>query len=541
MKRTAFVALSLVLASSVLGEETHRYLIGTRDASRPGRFNVAADGAAGSANARNVVHFGVVNGFAADLTAAEAEELRKTDGVRLVSRAAEWSSFDAQRVIGGQTLPNGIAAVKAPLAWKARIAAEVNVVVLDTGVDYFHPDLAYAYVGGYDFVNKDADPMDDHGHGTHVAGTILARNDKQGVVGVAPGVRLHALKVLSNLGKGTDDYVIQAIDWVLNQKRINGGRWVLNLSLGGPETTPLAQEAFAKAGAEGVIVVAASGNASSALAPAPVMYPAAFPSVTAVGAISESKQIATFSCQGPELDFVAPGVGILSSVPRRSTTMAFVKTALATLQTNPVEGSKQGQLTGPYVYVGLGKEGEITRAKVEGKIALIQRGEITFAEKTKRAKENGAIGVAIFNNEGTYMTWTVYAADDPTTQTYAWPLVVSMPRDLGETLAAANTGTLTIGNVADDFAEKSGTSMASPHVAGVAALLWSIAPDATATTIVNAMTTTAVDLGAAGADPVYGAGAVDVHAAARQLAPGSFTEAPPAPGRPTTGRRYLKR
>ena len=79
----------------------------------------------------------------------------------------------------------------------------VKVGIIDTGIDYTHPELAAAYAGGYDFFNNDSDPFDDNGHGTHVAGIIAAQMNGQGVVGVAPGASLYAYKVLGADGSAT--------------------------------------------------------------------------------------------------------------------------------------------------------------------------------------------------------------------------------------------------------------------------------------------------------------------------------------------------
>ncbi len=541
MTRTTLAALSLLLASAAFGADTHRYLVATKAPVRGDRFAVTTNRAAIDLALRNVDRFEIVNGFAADLTEEEASALRGADGIRSVEPVVERYASDVSRVIGGQTLPYGISMIRATLAWNARNATAVNVVVIDTGVDYRHPELASSFRGGIDYINDDADPLDDNGHGTHVSGTILAKNDKKGVVGVAPGMNLSAIKVLNAQGKGSSETLIKAMQWIVDKKKADGGHWVANLSLGAAEPSDLERDAFTKAVDEGIIVVAASGNASTTATAAAVQFPAAYPGVIAVGAVNEQRGITSFSCQGPELDFTAPGMEILSTVRVGTDEVSYIVNNGSALETAAVEGSKKGLFTGEFVYVGLGKEGEITPQKVAGKIALIRRGEIPFAEKAKRAKQNGAAAVVIFNDDRPYSRWTMYSDEDPTSYTYEWPLTVALPNNLGETLASKGSGTLTVAYVFDDYGEKSGTSMAAPHVTGAAAFLWSIAPTATPANIISAMTTTAIDLGVPGPDPVFGAGLIDLHAAARLLAPGAFTEPVPEPGRPTTGRRILKR
>ena len=108
--------------------------------------------------------------------------------------------------------------------------AGVTVAILDSGIDYTHPDLALNYAGGYDFVNDDDDPFDDNAHGTHVAGIVAARDDDAGVVGVAPYARLYALKVLDASGNGSFSDVIAAMQWAVDH-----GAQVTNNSYGSSE------------------------------------------------------------------------------------------------------------------------------------------------------------------------------------------------------------------------------------------------------------------------------------------------------------------
>jgi subtilisin family serine protease len=178
---------------------------------------------------------------------------------------------------------------------------------------------------------------------------------------------------------------------------------------------------------------------------------------------------------------------------------------------------------------------------VSGKIALIQRGDITFNEKAKNAKLAGAIAVVIFNNERPYSGFTFIGAD-PTDATFAWPLAVGIDTADGEAIKADPDATITISYVSDDYGINSGTSMASPHVAGVAALIWSAAPGATASQVRLALTSTARDLGAAGVDSVYGSGLVSALEAGKMLAPERFgSPTVPPPNQPPSGRRILRR
>ena len=92
----------------------------------------------------------------------------------------------------------------------------IKVAIIDTGINYLHPDLDNNYVEGYDFVNGDDDPMDDHGHGTHCAGIVAAEDNGQGVIGVAPEASLYAVKVLNSGGSGYLSNVVAGIEWAID-------------------------------------------------------------------------------------------------------------------------------------------------------------------------------------------------------------------------------------------------------------------------------------------------------------------------------------
>lgn len=174
-------------------------------------------------------------------------------------------------------------------AWSGATAvplrgAGVRVAVLDTGVDYTHPDLWANYRGGYDFVNNDADPRDDQGHGTHVSGTIAAARLTVRVLWESrPEVDLYAVKVLSSSGSGSWSSIISGLDWC-----VANGMQVVNLSLGSstdPGTTVRA--AFDNAYAAGLVVVASAGNSGAGADT--VGYPAHYDSVIAVGSTTKRR------------------------------------------------------------------------------------------------------------------------------------------------------------------------------------------------------------------------------------------------------------
>ena len=188
--------------------------------------------------------------------------------------------------------------------------AGIDIAILDTGIDYNHPDLDINYSGGDNFISLDVnnhDPYDDsyNSHGTHVAGVIAAELDGAGVVGVAPDASIYAVKVLDGAGFGSVSSIVAGIDWAIaNQMDI------INMSMGMSTHSQLLSDACAAADAAGILLVAAAGNTYAG----PVLYPAAYPSVIAVGATTIFDDIAPISSSGPELELVAPGLNVYSTV-----------------------------------------------------------------------------------------------------------------------------------------------------------------------------------------------------------------------------------
>ena len=218
-------------------------------------------------------------------------------------------------------------------AWKITTGdRRVKVAVIDTGIDYFHPDLIHniwtnpgetpengedddgnGYVDdvhGYDFVSDDGDPFDDLNHGTHVAGIIGAEgNNQAGVAGICWKISLMALKAFDETGSSDIAHVIEAIEYAIDKKA-----HVINASWGGPDKSLALEEAVNRAHRAGIVFVAAAGNDRTDTAPSPANYPVTL----AVGATDRNDQRAFFSNFGKYVDLAAPGVEILSTYPDSS-------------------------------------------------------------------------------------------------------------------------------------------------------------------------------------------------------------------------------
>jgi subtilisin family serine protease len=211
-----------------------------------------------------------------------------------------------------QPVPWGVTRVDAPDAWASTRGAGVSVAILDTGIALDHPDLAGQVVGGINTIVSGASYADDHGHGTHVAGTIAAVDNSIGVVGVAPQVSLLAVKVLNASGIGYLSDIIEGLQWCVANKGAYNIR-VVNMSLGGGGAISY-QEAIRATTNAGILIVAAAGNDGPPVAGgSTVKYPAAYPEAVAVSATDSQNVIAYFSSYGPEVDVAAPGVSIPST------------------------------------------------------------------------------------------------------------------------------------------------------------------------------------------------------------------------------------
>lgn len=218
--------------------------------------------------------------------------------------AVEWTALDrrvhALEAPNDPFWPTQWSPVKthAPEAWSRTTGDAATVVaVVDSGIDPSHPDLAGQLAPGYDFVNGDADPGDDNGHGTAVAGIVAAAGDNHiGVAGYCWRCRVMPLKVLDANGGGFASDVSRAVVWATDQ-----GARVINASLGGPLEDASLAAAAQYAQARGALLVAAAGNDSSSH----LEYPAALPAVVSVGASNPSDTLYSFSNQGAAV--AAPG------------------------------------------------------------------------------------------------------------------------------------------------------------------------------------------------------------------------------------------
>lgn len=194
-----------------------------------------------------------------------------------------------------------------PDVWRLSQGEGVKIAVIDTGVDLNHSDLKNNLLQGKNFVEKNKDPQDFNGHGTHVSGTICAENNCCGVVGVAPKSKVIPIKALNDSGNGNSTNVSAAIVWAADQ-----GADFITLSLGSPSPMPDVERSILYAADKNCVTFCAAGNAGRTHQ---IFYPANYSTTIGVGSIDENFERGSFSCTGEDLDFLAPGVKIFSTVP----------------------------------------------------------------------------------------------------------------------------------------------------------------------------------------------------------------------------------
>jgi len=330
VSRLAVAALTVVAISPVAAQDAlQSYIV----VLKPGTANVpavAADVARAYGGQPGFVYEHALKGFSIKAAPRAAAAIASSPLVAYVEK-------DMPRFIHAQTVPTGIRRIFADTNTGLDIdgtddfRVDVDVAVIDTGIDWQHPDLNV--VGGINCaagnifrVSCTGNGDDDHYHGTHVAGTIAALDNGIGVVGVAPGARLWAVKVLNSQGSGYTSWIVAGIDWVAARA---ASIEVANMSLGGSGYSQAEYDAIQGAVSNGVAFAVSAGNSD---ANANNYSPAAFDNVLTVSALADfdglpgalgspscrtdqDDTLADFSNWGSAVDIVAPGVCILSTYP----------------------------------------------------------------------------------------------------------------------------------------------------------------------------------------------------------------------------------
>jgi len=505
----------------------------------------------------------LVNGATVRGTDAELEALAREPHVRHVQKDYLFRSATLYRApVSASALlaqagpeapseiPPGLLSVQAPDVWDptgsgvvspdAPAGQGIKVCVLDSGVDRAHAEVMGFYGTGWDFVDRDDNPDDSTplvrnseelttggGHGTHVAGTIGARygNGGQvyewmhegGVVGVAPRAELLIGRVLGTDGNGSLGGIVSGINWCVEQ-----GSHIINMSLGSAYDDPSQRTAVAAAVAQGVLLIAAAGN-DEEVTPRELSYPAALPGVMAVASVDKDFKHSTFSQTGSHISVAAPGEDVLSSTIRGTGYYTRFYGDAPEPDHNIVSGSGAGEYEGAVVDCGLADSYESCSeaATCGGFVALVRRGEISFGQKAEYVRGQGAKMVIIYDPDPAAEDAPGYftLGDDAN---FDIP-VFAVSRSYGEHLLANVGTTVKAGVYLTDYAEFTGTSMATPHVSGVAAVVWSAQPDLTANQVRQVIECSAIWLGtnpppASGKSRLTGRGLVQTQGALDLLA-----------------------
>jgi subtilisin family serine protease len=384
-------------------------------------------------------------------------------------------------------------------------AGAPKVCIVDSGYDIGHEDLQKTAVDGINLTRAGAWNTDENSHGTHVAGTVAALgNNGVGVVGVvgSGNLPLHIAKVFDASGSARSSLIVKAV-----QACADAGSRVISMSLGGGGATRFEQRLYDGMQARGILVVAAAGNDGTSA----VSYPAGYQSVMSVAAVDAAAAWADFSQFNADVEIAGPGVAVTSTVPVGSQLGSSVSVGALAYPSQPMDGSALLSATGPLADFGLGSAA--VRGSMTGKVCLISRGSISFADKVQNCQSSGGVGAIIYNNAEGELFGTLAGART------AIPSVGITQAD-GQALLelVGQLATVSVGGTADVYAAYSGTSMATPHVSAVAALVWSHFPQCTAAQVRAALTATARDIDAPGPDERTGAGLVQAKAAYDRLA-----------------------
>jgi serine protease len=532
MSRRLSVFLLLIFTTTTALAETQRYLVQTR---RPAR-DLRVTSMSIDLEARNLREFQNFDAFAVDLTAEEAAAMKQARDVIVVEPVVDRYLQSTRRNLTaaphaprppGEMVPWGIDAINPRMVWSiTKGSKNVHVAVVDTGIDMTHPELKDSYVGGHNFFYPELPPRDDNGHGTHVAGTIAAAHNGQGVVGIAPNVSIWALKILDLTGWGTSEQVVQAMDWLIAKKKEIGGVWVANLSVGSERPSEVERQAVVRAQDAGIVLIAAAGNTGWTQ----IIYPAGYRNVIAVGAINEERKVPEWSTYGLGITIVAPGEGVDSTLPQGLFSITEINAQPEEVKAYKIGNSPFGTVTGKYVECGYGRSADFP-VSVTGNIALIKRGPrgdggISFYQKAQFAKRSGAIAAVIYNDDDVdrrdFHNWTFGDRED-VDMTSVIPTVAVSNEDGAKLLRYPDlTKGITVSHESEDYAVLDGTSMATPHVTGTVALMLSLNPSANLAQITTALQKTTTDVEGKGWDFKSGWGLIDTYAAAKAIAPGVF-------------------
>ena len=437
----------------------------------------------------------------------------------------EYAEADPKRYLMAQTQPWGFSRVQADQVSDSS-ASNMTVCIIDSGYEQANPDLNANNATGTNDSGTGNWYQNGGSHGSHVAGTIAAVNNNIGAKGILPNtnVNLHIVKVFNASGWGYSSDLVTAVNTC-----VNNGAKVINMSLGGPTSSTAERNGMQAATDAGVLLIAASGNDGNTT----LSYPASYDAVMAVGAVDESNKHANFSQYTAQIEVAAPGEAILSTVAGDGRLGSIVIGAntysddRVVPQTHYVPNGTGFSVSNvnASVTAALGScavsGSSYSCTDVAGNICIAERNDNQLGSNypeinpAKACMDAGAVGVIVYSDSTRPGLQNPFLVD--ATSAVNVP-AVSVNRTLGQQLLTQlgqQTTLTTVGN--QDYAYYNGTSMASPHAAGAAALAWSNNISCTAEQVRTALKQTAVDLETAGRDDKTGYGLVQTKAASDYL------------------------
>jgi subtilisin family serine protease len=478
-------------------------------------FKAGAEGqaraAVAAARGRVALDLPSVAAMAVELPSAAVAGLSRNPNVAYVEEDAKryplaLTAPSSAPYASGQTEPWGIRAVQAHLLPQGdSLTGNRKVCIIDSGYAMGHEDLpGTSRVSGYN--GNLAWNQDGDGHGTHVAGTIAALNNAgTGVVGVNAGgnLNLYIVRVFGNDGAWA--YSSTLVD-AANRCQSAGAN-IISMSLGGTRSNRTEQTKFQQLLDANILPIAAAGNDGNTR----TSYPAGYASVVSVAAVDVNNLKASFSQANSDVEISGPGVGVLSTVPNGKGLLGSLNVGGLAVEAFPIEFSPAVSRSGALFNFGIG---DAVNAGASGRVCLIARGTVDFVTKVNNCQASGGVGAVIYNNAPGAFSGTLGAAGSTIPS-------VTISQEDGNVLLGRLGQATTVGVGAANYAYYDGTSMATPHVSAVAALVWSYftpaAPTAgrtcTATQLRNSLNKSAKDLGAAGRDTSFGFGLVQAKAA----------------------------
>jgi hypothetical protein len=476
---------------------------------KPGAVS-AARAAVAAAGGRVVVDLADLGALAVRLPANAVAELRRDGRIASVEAdplrrlMAHPGRSASPLAAAGETVPYGIGMVQADQLGFAAASAP-RVCIIDSGYDLTHEDLQKSRVGGVNLTGVGDWNTDENSHGTHMAGTIAALGGNGvGVVGVVPGgtLPLTIAKVFDASGTAPSSAILKGV-----RQCARAGARIINMSLGGGAPTRFEASVYQRMADRGILVIAAAGNGGDGA----VSYPAGYPSVMSVAAVDANGARAGFSQFNADVEIAAPGVGTLSTVPPFLASLGRLTVGASAYAVQPLEGSPRLGVTAPLADFGLGLAA--APGTMTGKVCLIARGQADFSTKVLNCEASGGVGAVVYNNTAGPLLGTLGGVAT------AIPSVGATQADGAQMLTQLGaTATVSVEPDPALYGELSGTSMATPHVAGVAALVWSNHPACTGAQIRSTLQKSALDLGAAGRDDEFGFGLVQARAASDRIA-----------------------